>query len=197
MTPKLTRLRGLALLLVSLVSASAIGPSKSKDREEVLVLFEQRRVALSVPAGFVFSSGKSEEGIITAKLNDPKETVSLQISFLPDPHGEFAIARQRKEFIVRSFQHYVTGSVEQAMQFEELESRTGAGTYCIFTDASVVGKTKLPPNEYLNSTTGLKAWRGCFAVFTILSNGTTSAEYLVAMKILREGLKELPLTPLL
>lgn len=183
------------LLLLPLTGAPAT--AREKAREEILVLFGQRRVALAVPDGFMFSSDKDERGMITAKITDPKEKISLQLSFLPDADGDFATARGRKEFMAQSFQQYVTGSVEQAMQFEELEPRAGAGTFCVFTDASLVGKTKLPPGEYLNSTTGIKAWPGCFAIFTLLSNDTTSHEYRAAMKVLRESLVERPLTPLL
>ena len=186
----------LALLLV-LSPAGSPAATNDKAREEVLVLFGQRRVALAVPPGFVFSSHKDERGLITANLTDPKEKITLQISFLPDPDGEFATPRGRKELMVQSFQQFVSGSVEQAMRFEELEPRTGAGTYCVFTDAALVGQAKLPPGDYLHSTTGVKAWRGCLAVFTLMSNTTTSDEYRAAMKLLRESLVEQPLTPLL
>jgi hypothetical protein len=183
-------------LLLALPCAAALAAPKEKARDELLVLFGQRRVTLAVPAGFVFSSDKDERGLITARLADPKEKITLQISFLPDTDGEAATPRGRKEFLVQTFQRYVAASVEQAMQFEELEPRAGAGTYCVFTDQDLVGKTKLPPGEYLHSTTGVKAWRGCLAVFTLLSQSTTSDEYRAAMKLLRESLVEPPLTPL-
>jgi hypothetical protein len=190
--PPLPLARLILLALLLLVPATAKEPA----REETLHLFQQRRVSVAVPAGFLYTSGKDERGFITAKLSDPKDRISLQIAFLPDSTGEAASPRGRKEFMARTFQLYVGGSVEQAMQFEELEPRTGAGTFCIFTDASLVGKSKLPPGDYLNSTTGLKAWNGCIAVFTLLSNGTTTEEYLAAMKVLRESVQEKP-TPLL
>ncbi len=187
-------------LLLRLVAftflVSLAASAKEPAREETLLLFQQRRVSVSVPEGFIYSSGKDERGIITAKLSDPKERITLQISFLPDTDGDIATSRGRKEFMAKTFQLYVDGSVEQAMQFEELEPRTGHGTFCVFTDASLVGKSKLPPGEFLNSTTGIKAWGGCMAVFTLLSNGTTSDEYRAAMKLLRESVYEKP-TPLL
>lgn len=186
----------LALLLLASLAVVAAAP-KEKAREETLVLFGQRRVTLAVPEGFAYSSNKDERGLITAKITGPKEKISLQISFLPDTEGEFATSRGRKEFMAESFQQYVAGSVEKAMQFEELDPRTGAGTFCVFTDASLVGQTKFPPGEYLHSTTGIKSWRGCLAVFTLMSNNTTSDEYRAAMKLLRESLVEPPLTPLL
>jgi hypothetical protein len=99
-------------------------------------------------------------------------------------------ARARKEKMVELFQEYVDSSVEKAMQFEELDPRTGAGTYCVFTDASLVGKKKFPPGEFLHFTTGLKAWPGVLAIFRVFSNDTTSAEYRAAMKMLRESVQE-------
>ena len=134
-------------LLLALPCAAALAAPKEKARDELLVLFGQRRVTLAVPAGFVFSSDKDERGLITARLADPKEKITLEISFLPDTDGEAATPRGRKEFLVQTFQRYVAASVEQAMQFEELEPRAGAGTYCVFTDQDLVGKTKLPPRR--------------------------------------------------
>jgi len=174
----------------------ALAAPKETTREETLLLFGQRRVILTVPAGFIYSSGKNERGLITTKLTDSKETIILQISFLPDENSAFATSRGRKEFMVESFQPYVEGSVEKAMQFEELEPRSGGGTYCVFTDANLVGKTNFPSGEFLNSTTGVKTWKGCVAVFTLLSNNTTSEEYRTALRLLRESLNEPPLTPL-
>lgn len=194
---KLPRPRALLALLVLLPLFAPSAAAKEKAREETLLLFGQRRVALAVPEGFVYSSGKDERGLITAKISDPKEKIALQISFLPDADGDFTTSRGRKELMVQSFQQYVAGSVEQAMQFEELEPRFGGGTYCVFTDSSLVGKAKIPAGEYLHSTTGIKSWTNCLAVFTLLSNDTKSAEYRAVMKLLRESVSEPPLTPLL
>ena len=186
-----------ALALMTVLSTDrALAAPKETAREETLLLFGQRRVTLTVPAGFIYSSGKNERGLITTQLTDSTETIMLQISFLPDDNGEFASSRGRKEFMVETFQPYVAGSVERAMQFEELEPRSGGGTYCVFTDAKLVGKTNFPPGEFLNSTTGVKSWRGCIAVFTLMSNNTTSEEYRTAIRLLRESLNEPPLTPL-
>ena len=78
------------------------------------------------------------------------------------------------------------------MQFEELEPRTGAGTYCVFTDANLIGKAEVPAGEYLHLTAGLKAWPGVVAVFRLFSNETDSPEYQALMKTLRESLLERP-----
>jgi hypothetical protein len=90
------------------------------------------------------------------------------------------------------FVEYVDSSTEKAMQFEELEPQTGAGTYCVFTDAKLVGQTELPPGEYLHLTTGVKTWPGVAAVFRCFSNDTTSAGYKSILAMLRESVHERP-----
>ena len=173
--------------------ALLIGPAAAtKSLEETIFLFENRKVAIAVPDGFGFASSKDDRGLITVRLADPKDKVSLQMTFLPDGEGRFASARGRKEFIHENFQEYVGPSVEKAMQFEELDPKEGAGTYCMFTDASLVGKSKLPPGEFQNSTTGMKAWPGVVAVFTVMSNGTTTREYQAVLAMLRESVRERP-----
>lgn len=187
--------RFVALLLATLFALSGTAPAKEKAREEILMIFNQRRVAIAVPEGFVYSSEKDERGLITARLADPKDKVNLHISFVPDLNDECSTTRGRKEFMVQSFQQYVTGSVEQGMRFEELDPGAGAGTYCVFTDSSLVGKDKIPKGEYLNSTAGIKAWGGCLAIFTLFSNDTKSDEYRTIMKLLRESVVEKPFSP--
>lgn len=182
----------LALLLCAPLS-DAITPAKEKAaREEILLVFDQRRVALTIPQGFIYSAGKDDRGVITAKITDRKEKIDLQISFMPDPDGQYSSARGRKELMVKSFQRYVSGSVEKAMQFEELDPRVGGGTYCVFTDSDLVGQATPPPHEYFKSTVGIKSWPGVIAVFTLLSNDTKSDEYLAALNILRESVAERP-----
>ncbi len=164
----------------------------TKTQEETVFLFENRKVTVAVPDGFGFASSKDERGLITVRLADRKEKASMQITFLPDGEGQFATARGRKEFMHENFQEYVGASVEKVMQFEELDPKEGSGTYCVFTDANLVGKTKLPPGEFQHSTTGVKAWPGVVAVFTVMSNGTTTKEYQSVMAMLRQSVQEKP-----
>jgi hypothetical protein len=178
------------LLLVAAIFSA--GSAAAFAREEAVLLFENRKVTTDVPDALKVTSSKDEDGIVLLKLADSKDAVSMEIRFLPDPEGRFASARARKELMAEMFNEYVESSTEKAMQFEELEPKAGAGTYCVFTDASLVGKTNLPPGQYLNLTTGLKAWPGVLAVFRCFSNDTTSAEYRALMKMLRDSVQEKP-----
>jgi hypothetical protein len=177
-------------IFLGLLLFASLGHASPKEQTETIFLFQNRKVTITVPAGLGFQSSKDDRGIISIRLGHPKGQISMQLSFLPDAEGRFANARQRKEFMNATFQEYVAGSVEKAMQFEELDPKVGAGTFCVFTDANLVGKTKLPPGEFIQSTTGLKAWPGVVAVFTLLSNDITSPEYAAVMAMLRNSVEE-------
>ena len=160
------------------------------SHEETLSLFESRKVAINVPEGFDYATSKNDVGIQQVRLADPNHRVSLDIVFLPDPDSQYKQARARREMLNEQFGDYVDSSAEKGLQFEELEPRTGAGTYCVFTDAKLVGKTELPAGEYLHLTAGLKTWPGVLAIFRLFSNDTSSTEYQAAMKMLRESVQE-------
>ena len=165
-------------------------------REEFLPLSETRRVIVNVPDGFNYNSGMNAAGELGIKLSDAKERLTLQVTFEPDLDEHYRAPRARRELMHERFKEFVEGSVEKGMQFEELEPKVGVATYCVFTDAKLVGKTELPPNEFLHVTVGVKAWKGIVATFTLFSQDTTSAEYQAAMKLLKESVHE-KLAPLL
>lgn len=178
-----------ALILWSLLVAPS---ARAAQREEVVTLGEGRRVTIAVPAGFTFGQARDAEGLPRVVLNDAARGLSLDLSFLPDPEGQALRLRGRNERMVEFFEKLVAASVEKAMQFEELAPRRGAGTFCVFTDAALVGKAELPPNEYRHLTAGVKAWAGVMVVFRLFSNDTTSEAYRAAMRVLRESVEERP-----
>ena len=181
MTPAHKLLLGCFVLLQSgLLSA----------KEESFPLYGDHRVTIDVPEGYTYDRAFSAEGVITVKISDPKRETILDLSFLPDPADRFATPRSRREFMFENFQTFVEGSVEKIMRFEDVTPRFGSVTLCVFTDANLVGKTELPPGEYLNATTGMKRWPGCAAFFTLLSNGIRSPAYETALKIITEGVHE-------
>ncbi|MDP3070130.1 MAG: hypothetical protein Q8N18_07575 [Opitutaceae bacterium] len=181
----------LFLLLALAPSWSAVAAS-TKAREEPVFLFENRRVIVAVPEGFGSSLTRDENGMAVFQIADAKERHSLELRFLPDPDGRFGTARARREQMVEMFSEHVGASTERGMQFEELEPKSGAGCYCVFTDAKLVGQSKLPPGEYLHLTAGLKTWRGVVVIFRFFSNDTASAEYRAVMAMLRESVHEKP-----
>ena len=161
-------------------------------QDEVVLLGESRKVSIAVPAGFDYALEKSDRGSFVAKFSAAKDELTLDIEFLPDPESQFTNARARKELLNDLFAELVGSSTEKAMQFEELDPSTGAGTYCAFTDEKLVGKTELPQGEYRHLTIGIKAWPGVLAVFRCFSNDITSPRYQSLLKMLRESVYEKP-----
>jgi hypothetical protein len=176
-----------SFLLLLLFTGAAAGP-----KEEPLLIFENRKVSVRVPAGFEAKAARAENGVTLLHLQHEVEKISVDLRFLPDAEGRFANARARREIMAGMFDEYVGESSEKGMQFEELEPRTGAGTYCLFTDQKLVGKASLPPNDYLHVTAGVKAWPGVLVVFRCFSNDTTSEGYHAVMRMLRESVQEVP-----
>jgi hypothetical protein len=162
------------------------------QREEAVLIFESRKVVVAVPPGFTAKTNRDEAGLVQVHLAADKQQATLDLIFVPDPEGEALRSRGRKEKMVELFNSYVESSVEKAMRFEELEPRRGAGTYCVFTDASLVGKTELPPNEFRHLTVGIKAWSGVMTIVRLFSQETNSAEHQALLKVLRESVEERP-----
>ncbi len=180
------------LLLLLAAALFRCEAADTKAREESVFLFENRRVVIAVPEGFGSALNQDENGMAILRVADPKDRFSVELRFLPDPEGRFGTARARREQMVEMFSEYVGVSTEKGMQFEELEPKTGAGCYCVFTDSKLVGQTKLPPGEYVHITAGLKTWRGVVVIFRIFSNDITSPPYLAMMRMLRESVAEKP-----
>jgi hypothetical protein len=178
--------------LCSLLVATTAWGAATAAREEAVFLFEQRKVAVAVPAGFLYASVMDDTGVVHVRLEHPAAKVSFDVRFLPDRDGKFGGGRARRELMVEMFNEYVDSSTEKAMQFEDLNPRTGGGSYCVFTDSKLVGRTDLPPGEYLHLTAGVKTWPGVVAIFRFFSNDTTSPEYRAILTLLRESLQEIP-----
>ncbi|MSU69705.1 MAG: hypothetical protein EXS39_02790 [Opitutaceae bacterium] len=179
-------LRRLFLLLLLPVTTQVFA------KEETLIIFQERRVTIAVPEGYVYSSNRDESGVISAKISDSKQRVDLVVSFYPDPKGRLASEDKQMGFVAEMSQPYAEGSAEKSYDFRPLEPHTGSGTYSVFTDASLVGKMPFPPGEFLNITCGVKAWPGCVLVFKLWSNSTTSTEYETALKLLKMTFEEKP-----
>lgn len=183
-TFRITRL--VAFLALGIAASSVV----AKEMEETLFLFQNRKVTVLVPDGLGVATDKDDRGIMTLRVADPKGKIQLRITFLPDGDNRFGTPRGQKELMNELFRDYVDSSVEKSMHFEELKPTFGAGAYCVFTDASLVGKERLPAGEFLHSTNGVKVWSGVAAVFTLFSNDTTSSEYRAVMTMLRTSVEE-------
>ena len=183
-------MRVVLLHLCLLLLAANLRAGASRSAEQSVFLFENRRVSIALPDGFGLVTTKDERGLLTVRIANPADTANLQITFVPDSDGQLASSRGRMELMVRAFQAYVEGSVEKAMQFEELQPKAGSGTFCTFTDAKLVGSKELPPGEFRLATAGVKAWPGVGAVFTLFSQAADGPEHQALLGLLRGSVVE-------
>jgi hypothetical protein len=176
--------RPLAILLLVLCL-----PLVASAKDETFRIFQDRRITVSVPEGFSYETNRTDEGLVTVKITDAKQQIDLQVSFLPDRTGRLANETGQKEFLAQACQEYAEGSVEQSYEFENLRPQIGSGLYCVFTDKKLVNKQP-PAGEYVHVTSGVKAWPGCFLVFTLLSNDTDSKAYRASLRLLKDSFIE-------
>ena len=181
----------LSALVLLLAVSTAGAKEKDKDHDESLILMGDHRVVITVPAGYIYSSGRDDNGVLMVKVTDAKEKSVLQVAFVPDPDGLMATEKARMDKLAVDCQHYAEESVEKSYNFTSLAPRLGSGTFCVFADASLVGKEP-PKDEWRNVTTGIKSWSGWCCMFTVLSNDTTSKEYQTAMRLVKDSFEELP-----
>ena len=78
------------LLLFGVAGAAAA------DKEAVIPVFDQRKIGLTVPAGFTLDHTEDPaRGIAVVKISGPKGTIELNIVFTPDAtDGELACSTE-------------------------------------------------------------------------------------------------------
>ncbi len=177
------------LTLLPLAAGVTLG-AKEKSNDQTLLLGDHR-VTIAVPDGYIYSSGRDDQGAIMVKITDAKEKIDLQVRFQPDPDSRLGAESQQMDFLAKICQQYAENSVEKSYDFKQLEPSHGSGTFCAFTDVTLVGHEP-PKGEFLHITTGVKAWLGWALIFTVLSNDTDSKEYQTALKLMKDSFEEKP-----
>ena len=178
-------------VVLCVLSVDAGASSKGKAHNEILLLGD-RRVSIAVPEGFAYSSGRDDQGVLMTKITDAKGRIDLQVRLELDPDSQLGGEAQQMEFLANTCRQYVESSVEKSFEFKALEPRHGSGTYCSFTDASLVHRAPYPKGEFLHVTTGVKVWSGCALVFTVLSNDIDSPEFQTALRLVKDSFEEIP-----
>lgn len=185
-------MKALLRLILILAAAQAAFAAAPKEREETVFIHQNRRVTVTVPEGLGYAMEKDDRGLLTVRIADRKDQLSMTITFAPTAPDRFQSARDRKDFIAENFRGLVDNSVEKAMQFEELDPKIGGGSYCVFTDPTLVGKPRPSSDDFQYYVAGVKTWPGVMAVFSVYCQDLGSKEYAAALRILRESVHEKP-----
>lgn len=124
-----------------LLSLGALVLAPLLARSETLDLVAHGTFSINVPSGWTFSAQKMEENGYAVTLSAPaganaKCVVSL--IYVPNPEA-FTKERIQDEVLVAADQ-YVDASVEKRKVLRDFSVPDAIGYYCVFTDASLVGK---------------------------------------------------------
>ncbi len=174
------------LLVVSLIPAITL----ADDTQTISVSVPQGdKLTIRLPSGWQQRVVQPSADLPpTVKINTPDETLSLQITLIPDINGRFTTKENVDRVVSEANEQYVSGSVEQRLTLEQIPSTHGHGCYSVFTDASLAKATKLAKGQYRMVTTGIFVIGKEAAAFTLLSNDNKSAKYKQALQIVFEGL---------
>jgi hypothetical protein len=124
----------------------------------------------------------------TIKISGGTNSLSLQITFLPDPGARFRTRESVDRAVTEANQHYVAGSVEKRLTLTQIVSTNGHGCYACFTDADLAALPNPPKGEFRNVASGLFVIGKQIASFTLLTNDPKSVEYQQALRIISDGI---------
>jgi len=86
--------------------------------------------------------------------------------------------------VLRVCEEFVSESVEKKQNLKEFALKTGCGAYCLFTDASLVGKTP-PPGDYKVMGSGIvQPGKDMTGVVTLFTNDADSKEFKAMLSII-------------
>ena len=172
----------LITLFALLWAAAAFGANRTVE------IFQGRQVTIAAPTGWTFEATRDEKtGVQTMVLDDPSGEIKLALSFLPDSTNRLASKAAVEAQMQAVFADMLQGAVETEMKIVITEAPGGGFEgHTIFTDRQFIGR-EIPKDERRLATAGIRSWPGFFAVFTILSNDSTSDAYNAALKLVQSG----------
>jgi hypothetical protein len=183
---KLPRL--LPIIVACLALGSTLLPAEEPQVISVTIP-KADKIAIRIPSTWKQTvTQPSPQLSPTVKIESADRSLSLQLTFIPDPEGRFATKESVDRLVTGANQQYVAGSVEKRLTLTQLVSSTGHGCYSTFSDADLAGVPTPPPGQFGNVLSGVFVIQKQAASFTLLSNTTTSPEYRQAIQIISEGI---------
>jgi hypothetical protein len=178
--------RGTLLALALVVRAH----TALADDTKTVTIFEGRQVSVPVPSKWSFDEkADPHHGTQTVQLEDPGKEVVLQMTFFPDSSGRLSSREAVEAEAKRILEPMLETSVEKEIRLTFFDSPDGMGAYCAFTDSKLDPK-HIPEDEKLIAVSGIRAWKGGYTLFTLLTNTKDSAVYKTALEIAVSGVRQ-------
>ena len=119
-----------------------------------------------------------------------RNPLSLQMTFLPLKPGKLSTSDEIKEVARKGNAPYVEGSVEKKIELVALESKTGEGYYCTFTDSSLADVNPIPEGKYQKVSSGIFVIKRTLITFTILFNPPAAGQAKTALEAIARTAKQ-------
>jgi len=183
-------IRALTLLLITSVTALAA----DKLVKEEASLSPTHKVSFEHPKRFQYDLVQQPDDGFRPALRfrsfgtDGISTLSFKLFASKDDDGTLKTQTEIDAAVMKMGASYVESSVEKTNIVRRLQHKNGAGAYCIFTDADLVGIAQLRPGQFRHITLGLVKVGDYVFIVRGYSNTKDGDDHKAMLSIL-EGLK--------
>jgi hypothetical protein len=157
--------------------------------EQAVDLGAHGKLALHVPAGWVMEESRPEADLPPTLRFGPEvgdEFVVLLTPMWPQPGAEpdFDSPASIYRVVAAAAQDVAADAAETELEVREFDGGR-VGYYFWATDRELMGKSRIPPGEYLHLTQGAVMIGELLCTFTVLTNDRPSGIIDAAMMMLR------------
>jgi len=173
-------IRALTTIALALLLATSGVRAQS---EEFVTVPGRARLSIFVPAGYSFSCERDVDKNADVRMENPIWPIAITAFIIADSNPAVVTEEWQRNEVISRIASALPDAKEKDYNFQPLHPVSGTGVFCVFTDARYKRVADLPAGEYMHLTGGVKAWRGCYVFFQIMSNDLTSPEYLEAFQL--------------
>ncbi|UCH72655.1 MAG: hypothetical protein JSU82_09680 [Rhodospirillales bacterium] len=179
--------RAISLIVAVLVVVGCAQPSAAG--EMVVDLGPRDGLALRVPEGWVMERGDVKDAPLVTltfrpEVGDEFSVLLTPIRPQPGADPDFGSPAGVYAIVEAAAQDAAVRAVESELEIRPFEGDR-VGFYFWATDRDLVGKSRIPPGEYLHLTQGAVMIGDILCAFTILTNDRPSGVIDSAMMMLR------------
>lgn len=176
-------MRAVALAVIAAAQLSAGFALAQVQR--TLALPSGPKFSITVPMGYSYQADFDQDGNSRVIMENPVWEIKMVALVIAERDPKITTADWQKDTLITLMAAALPLAKETDYNFKPLNPRTGTGTYVQFTDAELKKGDKLNPGEFLHLTGGIRAWRGVFVHFQILSNDLQSEEFREVMDLFK------------
>ncbi len=151
--------------------------------EETVTVPGNHRISILVPPGYSFQVDRDTMNNARVRMEDPVWPIAITALIVAASDPAITTEQWQRNELISRIAPTLPDAKETDYNIKPLHPASGSGVFCVLTDGRYQRVEDLPVGEYMNVTGGVKAWRGCFVYFAIMSNNVTSPEYQEAFQL--------------